>query len=105
MKLLEKLNRISIYYNYKNSSNSRANVNIPHNINFPLEKNRIVVTARPEGSPFNGTAPEAKKITFKKSSSSIGISKAGSNLVDTFNSANPDADDKISRLKKLGFSI
>jgi hypothetical protein len=102
LKLLEKLNRISIYYNHINSSNARGIVNIPHNINFPLEKNRIVITARPEDLPFNGTAPDLKKITFKKRSNK---SKAEVKKIDPVNTIDPVAEDKISRLKKLGFSL
>jgi len=101
LKLLEKLNRISIYYNHNSDVTTLSSSDdIPHNINFPLEKNRIVVTARPVDLPFNATPPEMKTINFKRlEKTKTSIKSNTDKKVDT------NADDRLSRLKKLGFSL
>jgi len=104
LQLLEKLNRISIYYNHSNGTTLSRSDNIPHNINFPLEKNRIVVTARPADLPFNATPPALKNINFKKRKDTEGSIKTKTKT-DKKIETNADNRDRISRLKKLGFSL
>ena len=104
LKLLEKLNRISIYYNHNSTALSRSD-NIPHNINFPLEKNRIVVTARSIDLPFNATPPSMKTITFKKRKDADNSIKTNTDLGIVEKKVDTNADDRVNRLKKLGFSL
>ena len=97
LKLLEKLNRITIHH-FDNNTNTKTNVDDSNGDGRSIEN--IEVKAKYGLIAFNSTAPDAKKIIFKK-----GNSNTNRNTNTNTNTNTIQSDDKVNRLKKLGFSI
>jgi len=98
LKILEKLNRITIHY-YSNNSNIDINTYNNGNGNTRNIEN-IALKAKFGLTSFNSTAPDVKRIRFKKKNASINTNSNSNSNTNTVQS-----DGKADRLKKLGFSI